>query len=307
MNVGVVIARFQIDELHQGHKDLLAEVKNENDKLVVLLGVCAPKHTTKNPLDFKTRRLMIHSEVPGSDIFPIYDKRKDEVWSNQVDDLLTKLYPGDTITLYGSRDSFIPHYKGKFATKEVRQQLVYDATSRREEVSKVDPIDSAEFRRGVIYAAYNRYASSMPTCDIAILKRDTENNTTHVLLVKKPDEDLHRFCGGFDEPDEDCFEDTAKKEVGEETGVETDNYKYVCSKRIDDWRYVGVKDKVKTLLFKCEYLFGTPKGMDDVESCKWFNLATISAEDVMPEHVYLLERLLESEKQIRITADVKHN
>lgn len=298
MNVGVIIARFQIDELHQGHKDLIAEVKNENDKLVVLLGCCTPKHTTKNPLDFKTRRLMIHSEAPGSDIFPIYDKRKDEVWSEQVDDLLAKLYPGDTITLYGSRDSFIPHYKGKLKIKEIRQQLVFDATSRREEVSRVDPIDSPEFRRGVIYAAYNRYPASMPTCDVAILKRSKD--AIQVLLVKKPGEDQHRFCGGFDEPGEDSFEITAKKEVGEEVGVETDNYQYICSKKIDDWRYRGVKDKIKTLFFKCEYVFGAPKGMDDVESCKWFDLSAISAEDIMPEHVYLLERLLESE-------NVKHN
>lgn len=295
MKIGVVIARFQIDELHQGHKRLLEHVISENDRLIVLLGCSAPKVTTKNPLDFKTRRLMIWDSFPQAEVYPIYDKRKDVVWSKQVDTLLKSHYPEDTITLYGSRDSFIPHYSGELTVQEYRHELVFDATSRREEVSKSDPINSADFRRGVIYAAYNKYPQCMPTVDIAILKKGEPG--LEVLLVKKPGEDKFRFCGGFGEPEDETFEISAKREVMEEVGVETSDYRYICSKKINDWRYEGTRDKIKTLLFKCNYVFGTPIPQDDLKGgeVRWFNLHAITADDVMTEHIPLLEALIVSE------------
>lgn len=291
MKIGVVIARFQIDDLHEGHKALLNQVNEENEKLVVLLGCCTPRHTTSNPLDYKTRRLMVHSYYPESDIFPLNDKRLDEVWTKQLDTLLSQLYPTDTVRLYGSRDSFASHYSGKYEVVDVEQAWVSPpATHRREQISSVDPIGSTEFRRGVIYAAYNRYPICWPAVDIAILKGDDE-----LLLVRKPEELKYRFPGGIVDPEDESFEAAAKREVGEETGLETTDYQYIKSKKINDWRYKGVKDDITSVFFKCKYVFGTPIPLDDLKGgdAKWFKISEVEPSTLVTEHVFLFEKLVE--------------
>jgi len=285
MNIGVVIARFQIDDLHEGHKALLNHVLTENNKLVVLLGCCSTKVTTKNPLDFKSRRLMIWSHFPTADVFPVFDNRSNHLWSVAIDVLLNSLYKDDTVTLYGSRDSFIPYYSGTKPVKEYKQEFVLAATERREEISKLDPMSSKAFRSGVIYAAYNRYPICYPTVDVAI----TNQEKTKVLLGRKKNEALFRFVGGFVDPTDANFEAAATREVIEETGLEVGPMTYIGSKSIEDWRYKGIADNITTTLFTCEVLFGTPIAQDDIAEVKWFDLDKIKPEELMAEHVSLFE------------------
>ncbi len=48
----------------------------------------------------------------------------------------------------------------------------------------------------------------------------------------------------------------AKREVQEEAGVEVGNITYLGSTLINDWRYRGEIDKIKTALFVAKYVFG---------------------------------------------------
>ena len=58
-SLGVVIGRFQVDDLHEGHIDVLLETSNTNNQMLVVIGLGPCKCTTRNPLDYDTRRRMI--------------------------------------------------------------------------------------------------------------------------------------------------------------------------------------------------------------------------------------------------------
>lgn len=290
MKIGVVIARFQIDQLHHGHISLLNTVEEKTDRLVVLLGCSSAKLSIKNPLDYNTRRLMIWEQFPKADIFQINDQKSDTVWSKNIDELLTRLYPHDEIILFGSRDSFKSHYSGKFKVEDIEQEIYYNATDRRNQISKSDPISSADFRAGVIYAANSTYPKTFPCVDISILN----DKETDVLLGRKPNEKEFRFIGGFVDPTDETLEAAAKREVIEETGgIEVDNFQYICSRKVNDWRYRGDRDGIITTFFKCNHIFGTPIASDDIVEVKYFKINDIKAQDIVPEHVHLLGALKE--------------
>ena len=49
---GVIIARFQTQYLHDGHKYLLDEIRSKHNKVVVVLGISPVKGSKRNPFDF---------------------------------------------------------------------------------------------------------------------------------------------------------------------------------------------------------------------------------------------------------------
>lgn len=172
MNISVVIGRFQVPYLHAGHKDLLrtAAEKSDNKSVVVLVGTTKETGTKRNPLDFKTRELMIRSDAPTSfkisvsDILPLPDLPTDEEWSQNVDRVLESLYTGVTFTLYGSRDSFASHYSGKYKVVEIPVVNECSGTELREAVAH-SAMDSYDFRRGMIYAAYMKGDIDLTGCN----------------------------------------------------------------------------------------------------------------------------------------------
>ena len=65
-DIGVVVGRFQVHELHQAHRDLLDHVTAEHRKVVVVLGLSPLMNTISNPLDFEARKQMIQAEYPNA-------------------------------------------------------------------------------------------------------------------------------------------------------------------------------------------------------------------------------------------------
>jgi nicotinamide mononucleotide adenylyltransferase len=60
MKLSVVIGRFQIDELHEGHLALLAHAAQQEGRMLVLVGrSMAGQPTTKYPLQFEAVANMI--------------------------------------------------------------------------------------------------------------------------------------------------------------------------------------------------------------------------------------------------------
>jgi bifunctional NMN adenylyltransferase/nudix hydrolase len=292
--VGVIIARFQTNKLHDGHIHLIDHVLSNHKKVVVLLGVSKVPNTKKNPLDFASRMLMIQARYPNLTILPIRDQRSDEKWSQSVDEMISSAYGYKKTVIYGSRDSFIPYYSGKNTVIELEPSVNYSATNVREAVAK-ETLPSEDFRAGVIYQAYNNRPVTYPTVDICVY-----NNHGEILLAKKPNEKHWRFVGGFVDPEDTSWEMAAKRELREETGGSLEIHKpnYVLSHRVNDWRYQGEEDGIMTSLFLAERHFGLATASDDIEQVSWFPVQFFSNYDgirtkIMPEHREMMIALID--------------
>lgn len=287
-DIGVIVARFMVHELHEAHKDLIQSVIDRHERVIVFLG-CSPLRNTPNaPLDFKHRQAMIHEDFPNVEVHYVDDNRSDEVWSANLDRQIAKWSaPGQTATLYGSRDSFLKHYKGKNPTCELEPEIFISGSQVRKSISVNYP-SSKDYRAGVIAATFQHYPTAYQTVDIAILNEDE----TELLLAKKPGEKQWRFVGGFSDPRSESLEEDARREVQEETGIEISDPKYIGSTKINDWRFRGEKDCIKTALFTAKYMFGKPEGADDVEAVKWFKIADLTVSDFVPEHHKLFDMFL---------------
>lgn len=287
--VGILVGRFQVPELHEAHQKLIEQVCKNHPKVIIFLGVSPALCTRKNPLDFEARKQMILEKYPDINVLYIKDIVSDDAWSKNLDSQICDLVsPNQIPILYGSRDSFIPHYKGVFETKELESNSYVSGTEARINAS-ARAKSYSEFRSGVIWAVYNQYPKVFTTVDIAIL--DDIKNPSKILLARKPNEFKYRFVGGFAEPSSQSFEDDAKREVSEETGLEVSEMKYVCSMFIDDWRYRNEVDKIKTVFFKCQYIFGRPEAQDDICELKWFDLTKLADNDIVPPHLGLFHKL----------------
>jgi bifunctional NMN adenylyltransferase/nudix hydrolase len=298
--IGVIIARFQVPDLHEGHIYLITEILKRHDRVLILLGVAPIKLSENDPLNFETRKLMLKSllevfqnTIDRVTILPIYDKKQsDELWSKGVDDIIKEtFYLNDKgAILYGSRDSFIPHYKGVFETVEIETKYPnLKGTNLREEVVK-EILPSSDFRRGVIYATFDKFPLVYSCVDVAIMDRK------EILLGHKETdpEGEYRFIGGFVDPNDSSDFAAARRESYEETRAEVEPYAYICSQIVNDWRYAKEKNaKIMTRLILAEYISGGAEGSDDLESVKWFEFSDLIEENFVKEHRPLFQALKE--------------
>lgn len=289
MKIGIIVARFQTPYLHDGHIALLKYVKERNDKVIIFLGTTVTRLTKNNPLDYETRKKMVLERFPEMIVHEFLDQKHNDKWNEELDKLIAELHEGEDIVLYGSRDSFIQYYKGKYRTETFKGISNVSATRLRNACNSFIQ-DSRQFREGIIYASANRYPVSYQATDTAIINFDTQQ----ILLGRKSEESKFRFIGGFVDVADESLEMSAKREVTEECGdIETDQYEYINSLRIDDWRYKNSEDKIMTAFFCCHFIFGHPEPKDDIAELKWFNLSTLSEKDMEPEHHLLLKSLKE--------------
>ena len=306
MNIGVVIGRFQIDNLHGGHDALLKAVAERSDVLCVMLGVTVNKVSRRNPLDFTTRKALIEGWHKNSGlkctlvVLPIADQPSDLIWSKNVDLMLSQTFPGSKTILYGGRDSFLPHYKGRLKTEDLSKLLPVEqeisATQKRVEASST-PSDTDQFRKGVIYAAYNQWPRLFMCVDVIIYTPEV------LVLGKRAQEDGLRFLGGFVDIEDECLESAALREASEEAGVSTDNCsppEFISSFKVEDYRYKSKDDGlIMTAFFEvCVFDEDKLKAGDDIDSLVQIPLGTPDetivsqmVESHRPMMKFYLERL----------------
>ena len=123
-NTGVIVGRFQVDELHKMHYDLINSVREKHEKTYIFLGI--PKDgrlTVSNPLPFDARQEMITTLFPDVKVLFIRDRESNEEWVNNLDDQIDAITTNfDKVTVYGSRDSFLDTYTnngGKYPATEL--------------------------------------------------------------------------------------------------------------------------------------------------------------------------------------------
>ena len=155
--LAVVIGRFQVASLHEGHIELFKEMMSKSDTLLVMLG-CITKPNVRNPLDYTMRRAMIKEIFPNAYTMALYDCFDDAgnynniKWSKEIDSLLISHLNEYSITLYSGRDGCKKAYKGILPFIELPINEDVSGTQLRKTSA---PIKSSDFRAGVIYTLNN--------------------------------------------------------------------------------------------------------------------------------------------------------
>lgn len=118
MKIGFIIGRFQVPQLHAGHKHIIDKVLAKSDRIVIMVGVTRNlKQDVDNPLDYMSRLAMIRETYGFEkvDVMALNDCFDDEDWDKSVDKILKHFErQGSEVTLYGSRRSFIFNYNGEY-------------------------------------------------------------------------------------------------------------------------------------------------------------------------------------------------
>lgn len=286
---GVVVARFQTPDLHAGHRYLLEQVASRHAELLVVLG--DPRTyvgTATNPLDHATRRELVRQYAPRAHVESLADVRTDEAWSRELDRVVARHAKVGDAVLYGSRDSFLRYYAGRYRGEELAPLEHHSATELRLD-AVTRPAGTADFRRGVIYAATTRPRLVYPAVDVAILDRSAGT----VLLGRKNEDATEqlRFVGGFVLPKDASLEAAARREAYEETsGIELGEMAYLGSWLIDDWRYRSGGDRIMSTLFVADYVFGHPRAQSDLHATEWVPWNHVRRR-IVEEHAPLADAL----------------
>lgn len=264
--VAVVVGRFQTPRLHAGHLHLFRHALKLGDALLIGVGVSGGTPSTNDPMDFRTRKAMLGSYFPQATIVPVLDHASDSVWSRKLDELIVEHFPRHRVLLLGSRDSFLPHYKGKYRQNFIDPKDGICASDIRKEASR-KICKSEDFRLGVIYAAtHQHFPTSFQVADI-VIQHSLESK---VLVGRKPDEHGWRFPGGFIDPSDHSLEHAAHREALEEVGdVELAEVRYIGSFRITDHRYRKSEHKIMSALFSATYVYGRIQAQDDLAEVRW--------------------------------------
>ena len=126
-----------------------------------------------------------------------------------------------------------------------------------------------------------------------------DSNQEKLLLAKRPFEDGWRFIGGFSHPNDVSFEQTAKRKIREDVGINlvVSELKYIGSTVIPDWRYQSEEDKIITTLYKTVKGWGSIEPSDDVSELMWVDISELDKITIVKEHKILLEMFLENIKK----------
>lgn len=307
LSYGVIVGRFQTPYLTEGHKFLISEVYKRHQNLIVFIGVHKTQPTRRNPLDFETRKQMILESYSNAIVLPIHDNVRDDLWCAYLDELIKQKvqehiatnFRNKTISdrdinvcLYGSRDSFLKFYNGNYPTEEVQTEINASASEIRAHVANTIECSEA-FRKGQIYAIWNRFSSPYLAVDVAMIDR------AHVLLGRKAGETAWRFIGGFVDNTDESMEAAAHRELIEEAsckepgaGLVVDEFELIGQARIEDWRYSGDDENIFSAFFACKYISGAIEANDDIEQVKWHPIPDLLSINFSKSHEVLRDILL---------------
>lgn len=295
--VGVVLGRFQLPALHEGHKAVISEVQRRHERVVLIVASAPVFLTRKNPLSGEIRKALLEAEYQNQNVLvaELQNHPSDEEWSKDFDRVLAELVGDADCIIYGARDNSLTYYSGRHETHALDLDLKTSATAIREKIKNGFPenrLDLRKFAEGVIYAAHNTYPVSYTAVDLAILRN--QNGKLQVLLCgKKTDpKDKWRFCGGFVDPGDATLLDATKREKDEELGknLAVDGYQFIGDTLIDDWRYRGSEHCIRSMFHLAWYQWGKEKPRDDIERAKWIDLEDIDAL-IVQSHKPLAEKL----------------
>ena len=300
--LGVIVGRFQTAEITPGHEFLFSEVYKRHKNIVTFIG-CKPPHfqpDEKNPLDFFSRKSMIQASKPDVSILSITDNRYDEEWSFELDKRIDEIRGSFDVILYGSRDSFISHYKGKFETCELESTIIYSATSVREEIIQKE-LEDKKFRCGYIYGLSEKLVCGLHN-SFGLLYEKDEKGKLKILIGKRRGEKEYSLFGGIYNPAVDkSYSETMKRTMKEQLGnnVEISSVKFLFDYQLDHWAYKSSPDKIHGNFFLCENSWGFVRPNQDFELVEWVSLEDFDKKEMVSEFEMFKDKYIEALKEIK--------
>ena len=280
MKVGVIVGRFQVGSLTEGHEFLIQEVLNQNDRVIIFVGTSIVK-SSKNPLKFDMIKESIlskffwkktkewHNKPPTNniDIIELPDNKSNKVWVETLDALLYILLKDSETTLYGSRNSFLDTYKKYGNNKFIELTSPIPEISATEIRTNIKYENNVSFRNGYIKSVQDEFLAHFSVVDAIIT--DGEN----VLLGKKDS----GWCliGGFADDEDGSLEDAIKREVREETQLIVDNAEYLMSHQCNDWRYRNARQPFSSVFICKHFSLSEAIPGDDINQVKVVKLTKI--------------------------------
>ena len=160
--IGVIVGRFQVPGLTEGHKWLISEAHRNFDKVLILIGDTKILTTgykrmdSHDPYPYNFRKSMILKEFPGAIIMRFEDVGYLPLWIQKLDNFLESMELGEYY-MVGSRDSFVNTYTGKYGKYFLESPIKnVSGTITREEVfqdvNNTNFIPSPDFLKGVLWA-----------------------------------------------------------------------------------------------------------------------------------------------------------
>ena len=267
-SVGVVVGRFQIDNLHPGHINLLNRVTNLHGRNTIVF-VGRGSDPQKYQLDFETVKRMILSRFPAVTVASIYDRNNSELWSRDLDELIESFFPNKRAVLYGGRDSFLEEYKGRFEKVTISAFGSFSSTDRRSEIVRAGSQDDALFRRGVIYGVASLPASMIPYFLLAV----TRNGSSEVVLVRETSSHNWGLPAERLDPEKDTDDRAALRRiligrVAVDVSIEDPLYITSAVWRLREYR--KSRNSAFATLFAAGLKQGEFCGIRESECCRWF-------------------------------------
>jgi ADP-ribose pyrophosphatase YjhB (NUDIX family) len=280
--VAFIVGRFQVPYLTDSHIEEIGKIIRSYEETVFVIGLAFPDASVENPLDLDSRKNLIREYFGDKKVIYIKDQYSDDEWSKNLDKITYSCVKGryekSEMVLFGSAENFAERYFGKLATKEMEPIAILNKQAVKHKINTISH-KSHEWRYGAFHVALNQFCNPMPCVDMLVVDKERGR----VLLGRKEKQDKYRFFGGFSE-NFGSYEDDAIRELCEETGLTPNCFgepEYLLSSIIDDWRYRGMKSKVKTVLFLVEYLEGKPEPSDDIFEVRW-----VSFEELMNDFLF---------------------
>ena len=162
MRLGVIIGRFQVHKLTEGHLYLLFTAKAECDRVLVLLGSANQPRSIRNPLT-ASERMRLFSDL-GVSLGWVEDRPADDrAWSKHVDSVISSYIDGlrqnanyrktkVEVRLYHGRDSFAKHYMGEWRDSlkyiDPLRKLISGTDTRKRLLDGLR--NSEDYRAGII-------------------------------------------------------------------------------------------------------------------------------------------------------------
>ena len=97
-DIGIIVGRFQVAELTQGHKRLIKTAVETYNHICIFVGV-SPIVNTKNPLSYYQRSRMIYEYIKflgitteEVEILPLLDNESNERWVQLLDEAIIAIF-----------------------------------------------------------------------------------------------------------------------------------------------------------------------------------------------------------------------